>query len=212
MNSLISRFGTTSSTFEEQPGAELAERLMDASREVATEDSRHVGEAVNLTGSSQSFELAADAVAVEVLDAALQEPFLEAATLWCAVLESAHGTSQRDPVQRSPTTTGHPSFASRVWYLNSRLSSGSRQGEIAHMINAFAEAASRDAARDDLEPDHEEAVLATLAEIAGDEIRAVRPSVTAPLAGRVLERPLLAPERRQAKKLFVGRDGARAGR
>jgi TPR repeat protein len=185
----------------------LNERLMQAAREVAEEASENEMQLVDVMGCSTSFEFAADGFAVEVLDAPLQDPLLEAASLWCTVLESGHGTSQRDPFRGLLTTAGHPSYAARVWYLNGRLSRGARQGEMARTIAARAEAASREATRGDFEPEHEEAVFAALAEIAGEEIQAATPSVAARIARRAFERPLLAlarrEERRQAEKLFT---------
>jgi hypothetical protein len=118
--------------------------------EIAEGAMRHVEgdpqvQAFNLLGSTLSFELAADNFALEVVtDEEFRQVLLEAASLWCAVLESNHerGTDWIRSSFDKPQSE-HPAYPMRVWYLNGRFSSGKRQGEIAQTIRRHAEAVGK---------------------------------------------------------------------
>ncbi|MEH1129894.1 tetratricopeptide repeat protein [Micromonospora sp. CPCC 206061] len=102
-------------------------------------------EAVDLVGRGSSFELAADAFAIQVVAAEAREPVLEAGSLWCAASERSAvvtGDRVRDLVELSRQPDAHPSYSSRVYYLNGRFSTGRRQGAIAQQIAASAESAA----------------------------------------------------------------------
>jgi tetratricopeptide (TPR) repeat protein len=127
----------------------LAEAMMEAFELTEGE------EAVDLVGRGSSFELAADAFAVQVVDGEAREPVLEAGSLWCAASERSAvvtGDRVRDLVELSRQPDAHPSYSARVYYLNGRFSTGRRQGAIAQQIAASAESAAGELDRAGTEP------------------------------------------------------------
>ncbi|GLH96579.1 tetratricopeptide repeat protein [Phytohabitans aurantiacus] len=112
-------------------------------------------QAVDLLGRGSSFELAADAFAVQVVDGEAQEPVLEAGSLWCAASErSAVVTGDRvqDMVEMSRQPDAHPSYSARVYFLNGRFSTGRRQGAIAQQVATSAESAAGEIDSTGVEP------------------------------------------------------------
>lgn len=129
----------------------LAEAMQDAVKNLGDGE-----EGVVLAGRGASFELAADAFAVQVMPDAVREPLLEAGSLWCAAAErSAMVTGDRvlDMAEVMKEPDAHPSYAFRVYYLNGRFSTGRRQGAIAQQIAAAAESAAGEPDLADAEPD-----------------------------------------------------------
>ena len=125
--------GSTAELAWTAPIVEAAEQLKDE------------GELVDLRGTGSSFEFAADNFAVGVLDEALHDPLVEAASLWLATLERKRkepGDRFDDLRRMAQSPDEHPSFALRVWNLNGRFGSEARRGEIAETIATAAEHAA----------------------------------------------------------------------
>jgi tetratricopeptide (TPR) repeat protein len=182
---------------------QLADQLVAAAKDLGADS------ATNLVGSTTAVEFAADVFAIEVLDTSIRHPLLEAATLWCAALASAYAQRPgqlEDIPELATNTSGYPSFGRRVWFLNGRLSTGARQGQIARIITESAIDLGREAARTDIDPAREQAVFAALVEIASAEIAAARPSLASRFARRAFGRQILPAagslERSEAQRLF----------
>ncbi len=112
--------------------------------EAVKREAREVESIVNVRDFSNtppSYELAADNFALQVVNEQSRGPLLEAATLWCAALAStcANSLDWMDHAFVSGSTSEHPAYAMRVWYLNGRFSSGRRAGPIARTITRLAE-------------------------------------------------------------------------
>jgi len=126
-------------------------------------------EFADLLGRGASFEPAADHFAVALFDEPLREPLLEAASLWCTAHVRAHAAGREqvaDLLRLSELPDGHPSFALRVRYLNGRLATGVRTGEIGWAIVSAAEAAATELELADVRPDQEAELFRTVLELA----------------------------------------------
>ena len=167
---------------------------------------------VLLHGTQSSFELAADVFAVEIVQADVRDPLLEAATLWCAALERTHpvaGERFDDLARLMESPDAYPSFALRVWYLNGRLSSGRRKGEIAKQITSQAEGIAHELEQDVEDLGREAQAFNALWDLA----RAASDSEAAVFADRLAARPRRgAPRSPEHDALERGVDAMEAGR
>ena len=167
---------------------------------------------VLLHGTQSSFELAADVFAVEIVNAGVRDPLLEAATLWCAALERTHpvaGERFDDLARLMESPDAYPSFALRVWYLNGRLSSGRRKGDIARQITAQAEGVAHELEQDVEDPVREAQAFNALWDLA----RAASDTEAAVFASRIAARPRRGAARSpEHDALERGVDAMEAGR
>lgn len=122
--------------------------------------------------SVMSHEIAADRFALHVAGDTLRHPLLEAATLWCAVLETAD-ESREDWLEkfRAGKPGAHPPFMARVWQLNGQFSTGVRQGWPAQEITRRAQSMADRVGPDLLPADGLARIFPILWQIAQQEIR-----------------------------------------